>query len=258
MTAGPAGPTDLPPRRPPAPDRQRGMDRMQEVYGFNGDPDIGPGDFMAYTVDHLFGDVWYRPGLDLLARRLLAIGVLAAQGQPDLPGHPVRRRPGQRRARRAPGPRGRHPFGPLRGLAARGPRQQRGRGVHSPIPQAAGPCRPSRPSRPRRPRWLRRLEPSRRLHRSLGAGRIQLAQQGVLAERRQRPAVLGLDQAPGMGHPAPDEHALMGIEQPPGPRQRLVERHGQRQHAGRNRVVRHRRTDALVGAAWSSRSRGAR
>lgn len=73
-----------PPRRPPAPDRQRGMDRMQEVYGFNGDPDVGPGDFLAYTVDHLFGDVWSRPGLDVLARRLLAIGVLAAQGQPDL------------------------------------------------------------------------------------------------------------------------------------------------------------------------------
>ena len=84
MTESPTGKPAQPPRRPPAPDRQRGMDRMLDVYGFNGDPDVGPGDFLAYTVDHLFGDVWCRPGLDVLARRLLAIGVLAAQGQPDL------------------------------------------------------------------------------------------------------------------------------------------------------------------------------
>jgi 4-carboxymuconolactone decarboxylase len=57
---------------------------MEEVYGFGADPDVGPGDFLAYTVDHLFGDVWRRPGLDVAARRLLTIGVLAAQGQPDL------------------------------------------------------------------------------------------------------------------------------------------------------------------------------
>lgn len=57
---------------------------MQEVYGFDADPGIGPGDFLAYTVDHLFGDVWCRPGLDIAARRLLTIGVLAAQGRDDL------------------------------------------------------------------------------------------------------------------------------------------------------------------------------
>ena len=57
---------------------------MQDVYGFSADPEIGPGDFLAYTVDHLFGDVWCRPALDVPARRLLTIGVLAAQGQFDL------------------------------------------------------------------------------------------------------------------------------------------------------------------------------
>jgi 4-carboxymuconolactone decarboxylase len=57
---------------------------MQDVYGFSGDPDVGPGDFLAYTVDHLFGDVWNRPGLDIPARRLLSIGVLAALGQSEL------------------------------------------------------------------------------------------------------------------------------------------------------------------------------
>jgi 4-carboxymuconolactone decarboxylase len=72
------------PRRPPRADRAAGTEKMQDVYGFTGDPDVGPGDFLAYTVDHLFGDVWCRPGLDTPARRLLTIGVLAAQGQPDL------------------------------------------------------------------------------------------------------------------------------------------------------------------------------
>ena len=73
-------------RRPPSADRERGRRRMSEVYGFDADPEAGPGDFMAYTVDHLFGDVWSRPGLDLATRRLLTIGALAALGLPDLLG----------------------------------------------------------------------------------------------------------------------------------------------------------------------------
>jgi 4-carboxymuconolactone decarboxylase len=71
-------------RRPPAPDRRRGMAKINEVYNFAVDPDSVPGDFVAYTVDHLFGDVWCRPGLSLFERRLLTIGVLAALGQKDL------------------------------------------------------------------------------------------------------------------------------------------------------------------------------
>jgi 3-hydroxyisobutyrate dehydrogenase-like beta-hydroxyacid dehydrogenase/alkylhydroperoxidase/carboxymuconolactone decarboxylase family protein YurZ len=77
-----AGGADI--RRPPSPDRSRGKQRMSEVYGFSADPDSGPGDFMAYTVDHLFGDVWSRHDLNLASRRMLTIGVLAAQGQQDL------------------------------------------------------------------------------------------------------------------------------------------------------------------------------
>ncbi len=60
------------------------MERMEEVYGFNVDPESMEGDFLAYTVDHLFGDVWSRPVLSLGERRLVTIGVLAAQGQIDL------------------------------------------------------------------------------------------------------------------------------------------------------------------------------
>jgi 4-carboxymuconolactone decarboxylase len=57
---------------------------MQEVYGFTADPADTEGDFLAYTVDHLFDDVWCRPALGIPARRLITIGVLAAQGQHDL------------------------------------------------------------------------------------------------------------------------------------------------------------------------------
>ena len=71
-------------RRPPRPDRAAGMEKMREVYNFNVDPDAVPGDFVAYTVDHLFGDVWSRPALDIVQRRLMTIGVLAALGKTDL------------------------------------------------------------------------------------------------------------------------------------------------------------------------------
>jgi 4-carboxymuconolactone decarboxylase len=71
-------------RRPPKPDRAKGMAKMQEVYNFSVDPDDVPGDFVAYTVDHLFGDVWCRPGLSVFERRLVTIGVLAALGKNDL------------------------------------------------------------------------------------------------------------------------------------------------------------------------------
>jgi 4-carboxymuconolactone decarboxylase len=73
-----------PERRPPSPDRALGMAKMQEVYNFSVDPDDVPGDFVAYTVDHLFGDVWCRPGLSVSERRLLTIGVLAALGRTEL------------------------------------------------------------------------------------------------------------------------------------------------------------------------------
>lgn len=71
-------------QRPPKPDRAAGIEKMREVYRFTVDPDNVEGDFVAYTVDHLFGDVWSRPGLELLQRRLLTVGVLAALGRTEL------------------------------------------------------------------------------------------------------------------------------------------------------------------------------
>ncbi len=68
------------------PDDQRaaGMAKMQEVYGFTVDPADLPGRYTAITVDHLFGSVWTDDTLDLRQRRLLTIGVLAAQDKPEL------------------------------------------------------------------------------------------------------------------------------------------------------------------------------
>lgn len=57
---------------------------MQEVYGFSVDPDQIPGPYVDFTVDHLFGAVWTRPGLEIRDRRLMTIGVLAALGLTSL------------------------------------------------------------------------------------------------------------------------------------------------------------------------------
>ena len=58
--------------------RRRGLEKMEEVYGF--DMTDGDGDFFRYTADHLFADIWNRPGLSDRDRRLLLIGLLAGSG----------------------------------------------------------------------------------------------------------------------------------------------------------------------------------
>lgn len=62
--------------------RRRGLEKMSEVYGWEFQD--GPGDFFGYTADHLFADIWSRPGLDTRERRLLLIGLLAGQGASDV------------------------------------------------------------------------------------------------------------------------------------------------------------------------------
>lgn len=64
--------------------RLRGLEKMTEVYGW--DFADGPGDFFGYTADHLFADIWSRPGLSTRDRRLLLIGLLAGQGAADVLG----------------------------------------------------------------------------------------------------------------------------------------------------------------------------
>lgn len=62
--------------------RRRGLLRMEEVYGFT--MSDGDGDFFGYTADHLFADIWNRPGLSDRDRRLLLVGLLAGQGAQDV------------------------------------------------------------------------------------------------------------------------------------------------------------------------------
>ncbi len=62
--------------------RQRGLDMMGQVYGW--EVKDGPGAFFGVTADHLFGEIWSRPGLTIRDRRLLLLGALAAQGLDDV------------------------------------------------------------------------------------------------------------------------------------------------------------------------------
>jgi 4-carboxymuconolactone decarboxylase len=62
--------------------RRRGLEKMEQVYGFA--MTDGEGDFFRYTAEHLFGDIWQRPGLTDRDRRLLLIGLLAGSNQTDV------------------------------------------------------------------------------------------------------------------------------------------------------------------------------
>jgi 4-carboxymuconolactone decarboxylase len=62
--------------------RRRGLEKMEQVYGF--EMTDGVGDFFGYTADHLFGEIWQRPGLSDRDRRLLLIGMLCTHGAQDV------------------------------------------------------------------------------------------------------------------------------------------------------------------------------
>ena len=62
--------------------RRKGLAKMNEVYAWEM-PDM-PGDFFALTVDHLFGDIWSRPGLSMRDKRIMTLSVVTASGLPDL------------------------------------------------------------------------------------------------------------------------------------------------------------------------------
>ena len=62
--------------------RQRGLDKMREVYGW--DMPVVEGDFVELTVDHLFAEIWSRDALTIKERRLLLVGLLVASGLDDV------------------------------------------------------------------------------------------------------------------------------------------------------------------------------
>ncbi|MBF6436661.1 carboxymuconolactone decarboxylase family protein [Nocardia cyriacigeorgica] len=61
--------------------RERGLAKMEEVYGTPFQD--YPSDHFAMTADHLFANVWSRPGLSIRDRRLVLLGALTAQGLMD-------------------------------------------------------------------------------------------------------------------------------------------------------------------------------
>lgn len=63
--------------------RARGVETMNAVYGCNLPTDV-PGEFFGVTADHLFADIWNRPGLSTRDRRLLLLGAITTQGQNDV------------------------------------------------------------------------------------------------------------------------------------------------------------------------------
>ena len=60
--------------------RERGLAKYREVYGEDAFVfDEGQSDFFDLMLSQLFGEVWARPALEVPQRRLLVMGVLAAQ-----------------------------------------------------------------------------------------------------------------------------------------------------------------------------------
>lgn len=62
--------------------RRKGLAKMNEVYGWQM-PDQ-PGEYFALTVDHLFADIWSRPGLSMRDKRLITLSAVTAFGLPGL------------------------------------------------------------------------------------------------------------------------------------------------------------------------------
>ena len=63
-----------------------GLKTMDAVYGpgFSETMPEVSNPMLQDTIDHLFGEVWSRPGLSIRDRRLLVIGATAALGRADL------------------------------------------------------------------------------------------------------------------------------------------------------------------------------
>ena len=66
---------------------EKGLARFREVFGRDPRPGNNP-DFIKITVDHLFGEIWTRPHLELRERSLITLSALAmAKADWELRGH---------------------------------------------------------------------------------------------------------------------------------------------------------------------------
>ena len=63
--------------------RRKGLEKMNEVYGWEM-PNVEGDDYFALTADHLFGNIWKRPGLSMRDKRMMTLTVVTALGNSDL------------------------------------------------------------------------------------------------------------------------------------------------------------------------------
>ncbi|MGV0790249.1 carboxymuconolactone decarboxylase family protein [Mycolicibacterium sp. XJ1819] len=63
--------------------RRKGLEKMNEVYGWEM-PNVEGDEFFALTADHLFGNIWTRPGLSMRDKRMMTLTVVTALGNQDL------------------------------------------------------------------------------------------------------------------------------------------------------------------------------
>jgi len=59
----------------------RGAEVLESLMGFRPTPEQTTDDFARVTVEHLFGDVWSRPGLVLRERSLITVAALTVLGR---------------------------------------------------------------------------------------------------------------------------------------------------------------------------------
>ncbi len=60
---------------------RRGNEMRMKIFGAAPEPSENYKDIMQVTVEHLFGDIWTRPGLALRDRSLITVAALTALGR---------------------------------------------------------------------------------------------------------------------------------------------------------------------------------
>ena len=60
---------------------QRGAAKMKELFGSEPQPGMMQEDFLNVSVEHLFGDIWTRPGLELKERSMITVAALTVLGR---------------------------------------------------------------------------------------------------------------------------------------------------------------------------------
>lgn len=61
--------------------REAGLEVLQTLLGGAPKPGALPDDFLEMTIDHVFGRVWSRPGLELQERSMITLAALTVLGR---------------------------------------------------------------------------------------------------------------------------------------------------------------------------------